>query len=237
MTARHDSRGWGYRPRRPRTPAEEAAVYEHELKRATRQGLCPACARKTARATAAGRLSWLDRPDSPESSLCEVCDHKLNPDLVSDGWKTSPFTGNRVRTWRVPTVGGGYRREKVSGSAGAPGDGPAPRTPSAGRVTPLGRASQRKPESPAQARTWEKTKGTYIGLGLDERCAAMAAWGHQVGFDLADPPCPACRRLLEDLSLPRQEPNNWRALRRGDRVPGPDEIPGGPDTPQPGRAA
>jgi len=68
------------------------------------------------------------------------------------------------------------------------------------------------PETPAQAREWDKTKRHYIRLGLCHRCAAQAAYGHSDGFATIKPPCAGCLPIL--ASLPTAQPNGWRSQSR-----------------------
>lgn len=74
------------------------------------------------------------------------------------------------------------------------------------------RVSGVKPETIRQARRWEKVKDVYLELGLCHKCAAMAAWGHQVGFAICNRPCDICLPLIE--GLPREEANGWQVLRK-----------------------
>lgn len=57
-------------------------------------------------------------------------------------------------------------------------------------------AADRKPETLAQARRWETTKRRYIGAGLCDKCAAQAAWGHQIGFSRINAPCADCAAVV-----------------------------------------
>lgn len=65
------------------------------------------------------------------------------------------------------------------------------------------------PETIRQARTWVTTKGHYLELGLCSTCAAQAAYGHQLGFGRANPPCASCLPVI--LSLPVNELGEWRS--------------------------
>ena len=91
------------------------------------------------------------------------------------------------------------------------------------RTTFRSRRSQRakpkseRPETLAQAKTWETVKGRYLAAGLCHRCAAQAAWGHQIGFSrLEHAPCQTCAAVV--AAMPKQQPNGWRSLVRGDRA-------------------
>jgi len=57
--------------------------------------------------------------------------------------------------------------------------------------------------------TWEARKRRYLRLGLCHRCAAQAAWGHQLGFSQSKPPCPDCQPIVD--TFPVRKPNNWHA--------------------------
>jgi hypothetical protein len=73
-----------------------------------------------------------------------------------------------------------------------------------------------RPESLAQARTWEKTKGRYLAAGLCRKCAGQAAWAHQSGaggWGLAHPPCSDCAEIVELFPYPTVMPE-WRCLFR-----------------------
>lgn len=68
------------------------------------------------------------------------------------------------------------------------------------------------PETLGQVREWERTKRRYLAEGLCHRCAANAAYGHQLGFSRVEPPRATCAMLV--LSFPVDKPNGWRALPR-----------------------
>jgi len=74
--------------------------------------------------------------------------------------------------------------------------------PSAGSAETLG-----------QARVWEVIKMQYLGLGLDHRCAALAAWGHACGFTELDPPCHQCAPIVAAFDL--DAGGQWRKASRG----------------------
>lgn len=66
-----------------------------------------------------------------------------------------------------------------------------------------------KPETPAQAAAWERTKARYTELGLCDRCAAQAAWGHQRGaggWSAIKPPCRLCVTAVAELPLETANP-------------------------------
>lgn len=71
----------------------------------------------------------------------------------------------------------------------------------------------RAPETKQQAQTWDLVKRNYRAAGLCHRCAAQAAWGHQCGFSVIEPPCAWCLPLV--LDLPVNASGDWRKLRRG----------------------
>jgi hypothetical protein len=77
------------------------------------------------------------------------------------------------------------------------------------------RASERQPETLAQAHSWQKAKRSYLLAGLCERCAAQAAWAHQCGWlTLTELPCPACAGIV--AALPVATPNAaWRRFPNG----------------------
>lgn len=80
---------------------------------------------------------------------------------------------------------------------------------------------QRKASSPSrraegetlsQAREWDRTKMHYVRLGLDHRCAAQAAYGHQLGFAQVMDPCAACLKIIAGFPTPRS--GQWRSNAR-----------------------
>jgi hypothetical protein len=69
-------------------------------------------------------------------------------------------------------------------------------------------------ETLCQARTWEVVKLRYIDVGLCERCAAQAAWGHQTqagGWHGLRPPCASCAPVVAAFGLPKTN-DDWRKL-------------------------
>jgi hypothetical protein len=64
-------------------------------------------------------------------------------------------------------------------------------------------------ETLRQARLFDAYKRRYVRLGLCYACAAQAAWGHQLGFSLSKPPCPACQPVVN--TFPVRRPNQWRS--------------------------
>jgi hypothetical protein len=69
-----------------------------------------------------------------------------------------------------------------------------------------------QPETPAQAREWDKTKNHYRRLGLCHRCAAQGAYGHADGFSTVQVPCTECLPIV--AILPTSQPNGWRSQSR-----------------------
>lgn len=67
-------------------------------------------------------------------------------------------------------------------------------------------------ETLSQAREWDKTKMHYVRLGLDHRCAAQAAYGHQLGFTQVKDPCSACLKVI--VGFPTPQPGLWRSHSR-----------------------
>lgn len=54
-----------------------------------------------------------------------------------------------------------------------------------------GKAGQ--PETLNQVRWWDHNKTNYVKNGWCDKCAAQAAWGHQIGFTKIDNgPCEKC---------------------------------------------
>lgn len=79
--------------------------------------------------------------------------------------------------------------------------------------------ANRRPETVAQARTWEVVKNAYRRDGLCDTCAAQAAWGHQNGFALIRPPCPACAPIVASFPTPAGADSPWRRWPRGTSRP------------------
>ncbi|NYD78436.1 hypothetical protein SAMN05216555_10988 [Arthrobacter cupressi] len=64
-------------------------------------------------------------------------------------------------------------------------------------------------ETLRQARTFDRIKRHYEGLGLCGPCAAQAAWGHQIGFSQSKAPCEDCQPIVD--GFPVAKPNGWRS--------------------------
>lgn len=101
--------------------------------------------------------------------------------------------------------------DEASRRAGPPADGSGgPRA-----VAPLAAIKTERPETLREAIEWDTTKGHYFKLGLCHACAARAAYGHQLGFTLAKPPCGLCAPLV--AAFPVAAPNGWRKVPRAMR--------------------
>jgi hypothetical protein len=77
-------------------------------------------------------------------------------------------------------------------------------------------SGSRLPETQRQAQEWERFKNRYQRSGLCDRCAAQAAWGHQVsagGWRVVKPPCPPCAELVAMFPYITANPA-WRAVLR-----------------------
>lgn len=70
--------------------------------------------------------------------------------------------------------------------------------------------SREPPETLREARRWTVRNTQYINIGLCFKCAAQAAYGHQLGFLRANDPCVICTALVD--RFPRQEAGAWRSL-------------------------
>lgn len=68
------------------------------------------------------------------------------------------------------------------------------------------------PETNSQADEHGRTMRHYMRLGLCNRCAGQAAWGHQDGFSSIHPPCPSCLPIV--ASFPTKQPGPWRSYSR-----------------------
>lgn len=66
------------------------------------------------------------------------------------------------------------------------------------------------PETPSQAREFDKTNAHYRRLGLCTRCAPQAAYGHSDGFSSIHPPCAACLPII--AGFPKEEFGQGAAL-------------------------
>jgi hypothetical protein len=69
-----------------------------------------------------------------------------------------------------------------------------------------------QPETLSQAREWDHMRRRYGRLGLCNRCAAQAAYGHADGFSAVHPPCTGCVPAI--ATLPTSQPNGWRSQSR-----------------------
>jgi hypothetical protein len=72
--------------------------------------------------------------------------------------------------------------------------------------------SHRLPESLDQARHFDRKVVRYLTAGICRTCSAQAAWGHQLGFSLIQPPCADCRDAV--AALPTPSVGGWRKLTR-----------------------
>jgi hypothetical protein len=68
-----------------------------------------------------------------------------------------------------------------------------------------------KPETIRQAETFTTVRNYYAGIGLCNRCAAQAAWGHEdggTGFKGIHDPCAKCQPLVDTFPAPAY--GKWR---------------------------
>lgn len=72
------------------------------------------------------------------------------------------------------------------------------------------------PETPSQAKEFDRRKRTYREAGLCHTCAAQAAFGHQSGFLQVHGPCTGCAPVVAGFPLPAG--GAWRRFRRGRSV-------------------
>ena len=82
-------------------------------------------------------------------------------------------------------------------------------------------------ETMRQARTWDMVKTKYVAAGLCHKCAAQAAWGHQLGFGFRStrnwpdedrgikPPCETCAPIVATFPVPAGTGSPWRRFERG----------------------
>lgn len=66
------------------------------------------------------------------------------------------------------------------------------------------------PESPGQARLWDRTFDWYQAAGLCARCASQAAWGHQIGWTQVHAPCDRCTCVVS--TFPLEQMGGWRSV-------------------------
>lgn len=69
------------------------------------------------------------------------------------------------------------------------------------------------PETPSQAKEFDRRKRTYREAGLCHACAAQAAFGHQSGFLQVHAPCRDCAPVVAGFPFPAE--GAWRRFRRG----------------------
>lgn len=69
-----------------------------------------------------------------------------------------------------------------------------------------------RPETLAQARTFDRVVALAVEHGLCHRCAAAIAWGHQNGFATLHPPCSSASCAAALRRLPVSKPNGWRTV-------------------------
>ena len=73
-----------------------------------------------------------------------------------------------------------------------------------------------RPETLREARRWGTTLNQYLAFGLCHRCAAQAAYGHQIGFTRVEhDPCPACVPVVASLPQESSHPA-WRRFQHGE---------------------
>jgi hypothetical protein len=75
---------------------------------------------------------------------------------------------------------------------------------------------QHLPETKRQAIRWDVIKRRYTDVGLCDRCAAQASWGHQDnagGWDDLPKPCESCMPIVRDFPTPTTNPL-WRKFER-----------------------
>jgi hypothetical protein len=72
------------------------------------------------------------------------------------------------------------------------------------------RARPIQPETPTQARVWDRKYKRYIVAGLCLICAAQAAWGHSIGFGNINDPCDECQPLVNEFDTPGPRGSKWR---------------------------
>ena len=82
-------------------------------------------------------------------------------------------------------------------------------------ITQAGR-KRRDPETPGQARVWQRKYNRYRLAGLCDLCAVAAAWGHSEGFQALEAagrvPCVDCQPLVDMFDRPGPRGSKWRKL-------------------------
>lgn len=71
--------------------------------------------------------------------------------------------------------------------------------------------SAAQPETLDQARHWDRQMARYARVGLCGRCSSQAAFGHQMGWKQAQPPCGECLALVQTFGGV-EKANGWRIL-------------------------
>jgi hypothetical protein len=132
----------------------------------------------------------------------------VNEDAGDQGWQraTRPVRGLVVR--QSSRRSGPSRPRPSPGPSLCPEDAPLPvklkRGPKAER-----------PETIAAARKWDAVANAYQRDSLCRACAGQAAWGHQVGFSLIKPPCPACAPVVAMFPQEAAAGSGWRRYPSG----------------------
>lgn len=79
-----------------------------------------------------------------------------------------------------------------------------------------GREGPREPETPGQAKVWQRKYNRYILAGLCDRDAVAAAWGHAEGFGLLEKsgrvPCTQCQPLVDKFPVAGPRGAKWRKI-------------------------
>lgn len=77
-------------------------------------------------------------------------------------------------------------------------------------ATTRGGRPTRPPETLGQAHVWSRKQRRYMIAGLDEVCAAHAAWGHAEGWAILPwDPCEVCQPIVNAFDTPSAHPK-WR---------------------------
>ena len=73
-----------------------------------------------------------------------------------------------------------------------------------------------RPETLRKQVSGRRTKRRYLRAGLCHKCAAQAAWAHQLGaggWGAIHPPCAECAGIVELFAYPTTNPL-WRSVTR-----------------------
>lgn len=133
--------------------------------------------------------------------------------IVIDGAKATVIKVRKTAPVAVVEYDDGYRwlhwyGDEPSAPLSEVRDGDSTRVTDAPEQSPS--KASRLPETPRQAEWWQRVYGWYDRAGLCPRCSAQGAWGHQLGFSNAKPPCNPCAVIVAEFPVPAV--SGWNQL-------------------------